>query len=130
MIYTVPPNDSPARIAHKLTGNPARASELVSVNAHKSRAMIAGQTTFQTLHIGEPLLVPTSPGWPLTPAECGNSGCSQPASPVTLPSIYTSFTPVEPGEPNPGLPIPPVWQNAPGNYHPPSGDTGGELVGP
>jgi hypothetical protein len=61
MNYTVADNDTPARIAHRLTGNPARASELVAANLHKPRVLgLGGVPTFQGLQVGERLNVPQS----------------------------------------------------------------------
>lgn len=58
MLYTVQAGDSPARIAQRMTGQPARASELVSANPHKPRVTSQGQVTFGRLTVGEKLIVP------------------------------------------------------------------------
>jgi hypothetical protein len=54
--YSVQAGDSPARIAHRLTGNAARMAELVAANPNKPRA----GTTFASLHIGEQLALPSA----------------------------------------------------------------------
>jgi hypothetical protein len=63
--YIVQPGDTPMVIAQKLTGNPARMSELVRANAHKSsvtaRVGLGQIPTFRELHVGERLTVP--PAW-------------------------------------------------------------------
>ena len=61
MLYTVQRNDSPARIAAKLTGNSANMIALLAANRHKPMMTVGGQTTFRSLHVGEKLNVPA--GW-------------------------------------------------------------------
>lgn len=62
MRYTVQAGDSPAKIAQRLIGSPARLGELLAANLHKPRAFgLGGVQTFASLHIGEQLVVPH--GW-------------------------------------------------------------------
>ena len=63
MRYKVGVGDSPARIAHRMTGNAGRLGELVLANPHK-RAVptgLAGVKTFASLGVGEFLNIP--PSW-------------------------------------------------------------------
>lgn len=60
MLYTVQRNDSPARIAAKLTGSAANMNALLAVNRHKPMMTVGGRTTFSSLHVGEKLNVPAS----------------------------------------------------------------------
>ena len=56
--YTVMSGDTPAMIAQRMTGNPARLTELVLANPQKTRQAIGGVVTFQSLLPGELLSVP------------------------------------------------------------------------
>lgn len=58
MNYTVRRGDTPALIAQKLIGNPARAIELVAANPHKRKVRVGSTISFQFLDIGEQLRVP------------------------------------------------------------------------
>jgi hypothetical protein len=66
--------DSPARIAHRLTGDPRRYQELLASNPHKSLVYVGGLPTFASLGVGEPIIVPES--WGL-----GANAASTPLSP-------------------------------------------------
>lgn len=58
MLYRVSHNDTPATIATKFTGNPARARELFQANTHKPFVSLGGVPTFQALRLNEILNVP------------------------------------------------------------------------
>lgn len=59
--YQVQNGDSPARIAAKLTGNSARASQLIAANPSVPRVMtMNGQVTFRALRVGQTLNIPVS----------------------------------------------------------------------
>jgi uncharacterized membrane protein YgcG len=57
-VYEVGVGDSPARIAHRFTGNPYRYGELLAANAHKPLVYVSGAPTFAALGVGEQLALP------------------------------------------------------------------------
>lgn len=58
-MYEVGLGDSPSSIAGYLSGNPHRYGELLAANPHKSIVHVRGAPTFQSLGVGEQLVVPS-----------------------------------------------------------------------
>lgn len=65
MNYPVQVGDTPASIAMALTGDPARAMELIAANPYKPRVVWNGMATFRELRAGEMLALP--PYWGQVP---------------------------------------------------------------
>ena len=103
--YIVQHGDTPARIAQKLTGNPARMSELVSANPQLPRVVSSGWTTFQSLHVGQKLAVPAS--WVRFG---GGVVTTQPRRPTGYPTAPEPGEPTVPGG-QPHTPITPEPRN-------------------
>jgi len=59
-MYVVREGDSPMSIAHAVVGDASRYVELISANPTKPLTVAANQPTFETLFVGEHLLLPSS----------------------------------------------------------------------
>lgn len=91
--YTVQVNDTPASIAARITGQPARMHELVNANPGKGRMLGLGAVpTFASLQVGEVLNVPSYWARGVGAAHIGLGDCT-PTSP--LPDITTATQSLE-----------------------------------